>query len=239
MGMGLALLTASLCGADEVFPVVHNEPITVRLVGGKDGQPLVHAHLILVGGYDENDIRHGLWQQETLTDEQGRARLSKALANLPFLQVWVGKKHLCEANVKTSHFSVELIRRDGLSAPNRCGTAVVEDAPGVFTVYVKSAGEKSLSMKAKDFLLPPRCRLSAAKQFGHSTAEAVAALIDATAAAAIAASEAAPAARSAPTPAKEAAPDPPASDRPSKEELPLNLLLASNNSNLQATDSLL
>jgi hypothetical protein len=34
-------------------------------------------------------------------------------------------------------FSVELIRRDGLSAPNRCGTATVEDEPGVFTVFVK------------------------------------------------------------------------------------------------------
>ena len=33
-GAGLALLAASVCSADEPTAVVHNDPITVRILGG-------------------------------------------------------------------------------------------------------------------------------------------------------------------------------------------------------------
>ncbi len=135
---GLVLLAAQASSAANHFPAMPNAPIIVRILGGKDGHPIVHAHLILVAGYDQRDIQHGLWQEEGLTDEQGKARLSSTLASLPFLQVWVAKKHLCLANPRTARFSVERIRRDGLSTPNRCGTATVEDVPGVLTVFVKA-----------------------------------------------------------------------------------------------------
>jgi len=138
LAAGMALLTATLCCADETFPVVHNEPITVRILGGKDGQPLAHLHLVLLAGYDQGDLHGQLYRAELLTDAHGQVHLPKQLANLPWLQVWVAKKQLCQANPRGESFSVELIRRDGVSAPNLCGTATVEDAPGVFTVFVKS-----------------------------------------------------------------------------------------------------
>ena len=138
LAAGIALLTATLCCADETFPVVHNEPITVRILGGKDGQPLAHLHLVLLAGYDQGDLHGQLYRAELLTDAHGQVHLPKQLANLPWLQVWVAKKQLCQANPRGESFSVELIRRDGVSAPNLCGTATVEDAPGVFTVFVKS-----------------------------------------------------------------------------------------------------
>jgi hypothetical protein len=134
----MALLTATLCGADESFPVIHYEPIMIRVLGGKDGQPIANSHLLLLGGYDQNDLHEQLYRQEAHTDGFGRVRLSKQLTNLPWLQVWVNKKPLCQASPRTDSYSVELIRRDGVSAPNRCGPATVEDAPGVLTVYVKS-----------------------------------------------------------------------------------------------------
>jgi hypothetical protein len=138
LAAGIALLTATLCGAAEIFPVVHNEPITVRILGGKDGQPLAHLHLVLLAGYDRSDLHGQLYRAELLTDAHGQAHLPKQLANLPWLQVWVAKKPLCQVKPRGDSFSVELIRRDGVSAPNLCGTATVEDAPGVFTVFVKS-----------------------------------------------------------------------------------------------------
>ena len=140
LAAGMALLTATLCGADETFPVVHNEPITVRILGGKDGQPLAHLHLVLLAGYDRSDLHDQLFRAEILTNAHGEARLPRQLANLPWLQVWVTKKPLCQAKPRGESFSVDLIRRDGLSAPNLCGTATVEDAPGVFTVFVKGKG---------------------------------------------------------------------------------------------------
>jgi len=143
LAAGIALLIATLNGVAEKFPVVHNEPITVRILGGKDGQPLAHLHLVLIAGYDRSDLHDQLYRAELLTDAQGQAHLPKLLANLPWLQVWVTKKPLCQAKPREESFSVDLIRRDGLSAPNRCGTATVEDAPGVFTVFVKSKGKKA------------------------------------------------------------------------------------------------
>jgi hypothetical protein len=145
LAAGMALLTATLCGVAESFPVVHNEPITVRILGGKNGQPFAHLHLILIGGYDQKDVHDQLFRNEVLTDAHGQVRLPGQLANLPWLQVWVANKLLCESKPRRNSFSVELIRRDGLSTPNRCGTATVEDAPGVFTVFVKGKGKKGLA----------------------------------------------------------------------------------------------
>ncbi len=134
---GLALLTATANCAVESFPVVHNDPIVVRILSGVDGRPLAHLHLLLIAGYDRRDLRDQLFRQETLTDARGQAQLSHQMENLPWLQVWVDKKLLCQARPRQASFSVEEIRSFGLSAPNRCGTVTVEDSPGVFTVFVQ------------------------------------------------------------------------------------------------------
>lgn len=133
-------MAAAASWAGESFPVVHNEPITIRILGGKDGQPLGPLHLTLIAGYDRADMRKELFREDAVTDAHGQARLSNQLANLPLLQVWVNKKTLCQENPRIASFSVELMRRDGLSTPNRCGNITVEDKPGVFTVFVKSKG---------------------------------------------------------------------------------------------------
>jgi hypothetical protein len=139
-GIAIALLAASAARADETFPVVHTEPITIHILDGVSGQPLVHTHVQLLGGYDQNDIDRRIWVEELLTDEQGDVQLSNQLANLPFLQVRVEKAPLCQS--ETRSFSVERMRRDGLSAANRCGIATVENTPGEFAVFVK--GRKAM-----------------------------------------------------------------------------------------------
>jgi hypothetical protein len=102
-------------------------------------------HLVLLAGYDRSDLHDQLYRAELLTDTHGQVRLPKQLANLPWLQVWVTKKPLCQSKPRGESFSVELIRRDGASAPNRCGTATVEDAPGVFIVFVKGKGKNAVA----------------------------------------------------------------------------------------------
>jgi hypothetical protein len=122
--------------------VVHNEPITVRILSGKNGLPLANQHLILIGGYDRGDLHEQIYREDALTDSFGYALLSNQLANLPWLQVWVGKLPLCQSNPRKSSFSVELIRRDGLSAPNLCGPVSARKAPGLFTVFVWNRAKK-------------------------------------------------------------------------------------------------
>jgi len=151
---GMALLTTTICRADEVFPVVHNEPISIRVLGGKNGLPLAHLHLVLIAGYDQSGLRDQLFREEAITNAQGQAQLSNQLTNLPWLQVWVNKKPLCQANPRKASFSMERIRRDGLSAPNRCGTITVEDAPGVFTVFVKGKGKAPVALAVATAIAP-------------------------------------------------------------------------------------
>ncbi|MGA2218741.1 MAG: hypothetical protein ABSG51_11685 [Terracidiphilus sp.] len=148
VGVGLVLLAAHLLtahlpsaqisGANEVFPVVHNELIMIRVLSGRDSHPLAHARVILVAGYDQRDIDRGMSREETLTDEHGNAQLSNALANFPWLRISILKTRVCQGGERSALISIERIRGDGLSASNRCGTARVRDVPGVFTVWVKA-----------------------------------------------------------------------------------------------------
>jgi hypothetical protein len=133
----MVLLASAACGADEVFPVAHKEPLTVLVLDGNGGRPQARVHVVLVAGYDRHDLGLGLWREEAVTDGEGKVRLSDALRNLPLLRVEVLKRPACSAGTDKAAFSVERIRRDGLSGANRCGTATVDDAPGVFTVFVK------------------------------------------------------------------------------------------------------
>jgi hypothetical protein len=139
-GVLLVLPAAQASDAVETFPVVHSDPIMIRVVSGKTGQPIVHARLLLVAGYDRRDLQLKMWHEEALTGLDGKARLPDALANLPLLQIRLAKRHLCQADSGTATYSVERIRRDGFSTPDRCGYATVEDAPGIFIVYAKGKG---------------------------------------------------------------------------------------------------
>jgi len=135
--LSFGLLGGSVCRADEVFPVVHNEPIAVRVLNGKDGHPQAQTRVVLTAGYDRRDLRLAQWREEVLTDSAGMVQLSNALRNLPLLQVEVPNRHGCAPGAETMALSVERIRGSGMTGANRCGTAVVENAPGVFTVFVK------------------------------------------------------------------------------------------------------
>src|SRR5208282_5761468 len=95
---GLAIAAATASCAGETFPVIHNEPISIRLLSGNDGAPLRRVHLNLYAGYDEREIQSRIWHEETLTDDHGQAWLSTQLANLPFLQVWPVKMRSCQTN---------------------------------------------------------------------------------------------------------------------------------------------
>jgi hypothetical protein len=137
-----ALLVPTLCTAGEVFPAVHSEPITVRLLSGRDGRPQPWMHVVLIGGYDRRDLARGQWREEGMTDALGNLRLSNGLRNLPWLQLSVRNGHACAPGAARAVFSLELIRRDGVSVANRCGGEAIPNSPGVLTFYVK--GKKTV-----------------------------------------------------------------------------------------------
>ncbi len=130
------LLASVTCGAGEVFPVAHNDTLTVRVLNGEDGKPQKRVHVVLVAGYDRRDLRLELWREEAVTDAEGNVRLSNSLGNLPLLRLMVRERHACSAGTNEAAISVERVRRDGLSGVNRCGLATAAEAPGLLTVFV-------------------------------------------------------------------------------------------------------
>jgi hypothetical protein len=146
VGVAMLMATARVCSADEVFPVVHHEPMAVRVLDGKGGRPQARVRVLLTAGYDLRDLRLGMWREEAVTDAEGMARLSDALRNLPLLRVEVLNRHVCSAGTGAA-LGVERIRLSGMSGANRCGFVSAENVPGVVTVFVKgkSASPKSAS----------------------------------------------------------------------------------------------
>ena len=145
----VVLIAGAACSADEVFPVVHNEAIAVRVLDGKNGKPQPHAHVLLVAGYDRRDLRLAMWREEAVTDAAGEVHLSGALRNLPLLRVEIIKRHACAPDASDAAASVERIRRDGLSGANRCVAYAAADTPGVFTIFVKAANTAKQDRPAK------------------------------------------------------------------------------------------
>jgi len=141
--LGLALLASTQnSSAQTSIPVDHHEPITIHIVDAKNGQPLAYLHVVLAGGYDRQDLEKHIWHEDAMTDEHGVIRLPAALLNLPWLQVLTPKSNACKANPYAQIFSVERMRIDGLSTPNRCGEISVVDQPGVFTFFAHEQKQK-------------------------------------------------------------------------------------------------
>ena len=137
LGAAVALL-ASAGRSEGSLPVSHPEPITIQILDGKGGAPLAHVHLLFVAGYDDRDLRLGLWSAEAITDAKGRVSLPHALKDFSFVEVWVAQHKLCAAHGRSLAMNLDRVRNEGVSTPNRCGTTVVEDTPGVLIVFAKA-----------------------------------------------------------------------------------------------------
>jgi len=146
-GLAALILSASAGKCQNSLPVVHTEPVTIQILDGKAGAPLARVHLDLAAGYDDRDLRRGLWSAEVVTDAKGRASLPTSLRDFPLLAVWVEKHKLCQTRGRSSDFILDDVRYQGLSATNHCGIVTADDAPGVLHVFVKST--------AKDLPPPP------------------------------------------------------------------------------------
>lgn len=172
LGVGTLLLPASVGRAQNSLPATHPEPITIRILDGKGGAPLAHVHLQVVAGYDDRDLRLGLWSAEIVTDGQGRASLPGSLKNFSFVAVWVAKRKLCAAHGRSTYLNLDNIRSEGLSTPNRCGTTVVAEMPGVLNVFAKAHRKDQPPPPALAAVKPPaQCLCKDPKANQHADRE--------------------------------------------------------------------
>jgi hypothetical protein len=154
--VGLILVLIAASGAGQAIPAVHSEPITIRILNGKSGLPLPHLHLAVIAGYDERDIRHGLWAEEVSTDSSGEAQLPQGLVDFGFLQVSLRKAKAYQKSSRRERYNLARIRRDGFSTPNECGIIRVLDRPGVLTIFARSGGDWNAGASAIRAAYAPR-----------------------------------------------------------------------------------
>jgi hypothetical protein len=138
-------LPGSLGKSEESMPAIHHEPITIRILNGSDGAPLAHVHLLFVAGYDDRDLRLGLWREDAITDANGQASLPDSLKNFSFLAVWVTKRKLCAERGHSLDADLDRVRFEGMSTLNQCGNVMSADKPGVLTVFAEAHPEDLLS----------------------------------------------------------------------------------------------
>jgi len=143
IGVGLALAAWALgifLASCEPIPVDYREPVTLRLLDGKSGEPLAHLRLVLIAGYDRKDLKQRAWRNEVITDMAGEALLPQALANFPFLEVRPMKTRLCQGTARGEIYTIAEIRGEGFSAPNRCGWITAAETPRTLVVFVRTEG---------------------------------------------------------------------------------------------------
>jgi hypothetical protein len=135
----------------ESFPVDHKEPITIRVLDGKDGQPIANLRLILLAGYTESDIAHRFWHEEAVTNAFGETRLPRPLVNFPFLQAVTVRAKLCQATAHGELYKIGRIRSEGWSAPDHCGFIHAADESGVLTLFARQGGKPDAALPSVDY----------------------------------------------------------------------------------------
>ncbi|MGB9078558.1 MAG: hypothetical protein WCC26_17100 [Terracidiphilus sp.] len=137
---GITCIAGETCmpALGEVIPFDHREPIQIRVLDGKSGQPIPHVRLIFTAGYTDGDLRRRLWREESATDLRGQAQLPRPLANFPFLRITLHGAGQCPGQGETP-YNVARIRSEGMSAPNRCGFIGTEEAAGTLTLFARSS----------------------------------------------------------------------------------------------------
>ena len=154
-----ALVALGTAGADEFFPVVHSETITVRVLDGKSGRPQPRLHIVLLGGYNRLDLQKELWREEALTDAGGMVHLSRQLSNLPFLRVQVLQETFLASLTKaTRHSASSKSAAMGRAAPtaavgygrgsSRCLHVLCESEKGERSREIFAAGTSTASGQA-------------------------------------------------------------------------------------------
>jgi hypothetical protein len=142
---GSALPLAAQLASVEAIPVDHKEPITIRVLDGRDGRPIPNLRLALRAGYTENDIARRFWREEAMTNADGEARLPSTLANFPFLDAILARARLCQSSADGAVYKIGLIRSEGWLAPNHCGVVAIENQPGVLTLFATQRGKPETS----------------------------------------------------------------------------------------------
>jgi len=140
LGLGLYVFGIIVCLMSNVqVPTAQEKNIIIRVMDGRNGKPMANMHLMVSLGSSQEDVRELKSHVDLQTDLNGVALLSIDESTISRIQVWVDWHTLCQETPNTKSFSIEEIRKSGLSTPNNCGSVTREKAPNHLTVFARPA----------------------------------------------------------------------------------------------------
>ena len=122
-----------------IVGVAQSSEITIQAVNGKDGRPLVHQRLLIIGGETAKAASFHRTSFDVTTDGNGVAKMKLNPTTTRWVEIFVDFLTLCYQKPNLTQFSVDKILSDGLSAPNNCSSVVQQAKPGQFIVFARPA----------------------------------------------------------------------------------------------------
>jgi hypothetical protein len=110
--------------------------ITIQIIDGRIGKPLMNQHIIVFGGATEEAAQAHQIHYEFTTDDKGLATLSPD-KSANWIQVWVDWHILCQSKELQRTFSRAEISTPGLNSINACSSFSLNKIPGRLIIYVR------------------------------------------------------------------------------------------------------
>jgi len=121
-----------------MMAAAQSRQITVQVVDGIKGVPLIDQHLTVFVGETPDAVVQLKKKLQLLTNKDGMVSLvAPSAAN--WIQIWPDLKVLCQPDPKTKSFSVADIVSTGVATPNTCSSLVRKAEPGQFVVFARTA----------------------------------------------------------------------------------------------------
>jgi hypothetical protein len=140
-------LLAAICQVGLVGVMVGMGPISmcsdgqivIQVVDGRNGKPIPREHVLVFQGATAEDIRALNSHADLQTDANGVALLTIEDPSISLILVSVDWHIVCEEKPNTKTYSIEEIKRTGLSTQNKCGLLVRKNEPDHFVVFARPA----------------------------------------------------------------------------------------------------
>jgi hypothetical protein len=113
--------------------------VVLCLLDGKNGKSIGNEHLLVFYGTTAEDVHAEKNHRDLRTDINGKSVLTLDDSSILLIQVFSDGHILCQQKSNTDSYSVEQIKRTGLSTQNTCGPVHRENTPDQFVIYARPA----------------------------------------------------------------------------------------------------
>lgn len=131
-------LIAIIVQAGLLSTMAQDNKVTIQVLNGKNGKPIVNQHLLIFEGGSQEEARRHKSHIELRTDAEGKATFSPEPTD-NYIQVWVDWHILCQKKPNVNVYSMADIINSGLTTGNSCGRIERPVIPKEFLIFARPA----------------------------------------------------------------------------------------------------